>query len=192
MKTGEEALAKLLNALQGLSSEDLSALESLLRSPSARESFWRMLRELLHLRREAASHSLFDLPPGEKISPWSSVETGGSGTQDRAAALQGPQENWHQAFVRILSDKSSFPSTRDVVDELNRSFGLALPYERYRKRGRRELLQSAWTEVIHSRDRKKRATQLRTFFARSPDGIPGDVGYAELFRILTTNEPHAK
>jgi len=182
----EQAIARLLEAIQTLSVDDLAALEAVLRSPSARESLWRMLRELLSLRKEALALPLFD----DNASPGN--ERPVSKDASRAASEQALQrlirseELSREAFYDIFLNRERFLSTRDVVKELNRSFRLNLSYEKFRKRGRRDVLQSAWTQ-IGERPERHRRTALRRFFSQILDASDDAEEYTLLFRILTNN-----
>jgi hypothetical protein len=172
----ERALTKLIEAIQHLSVEELSALETLLSSPSARKALWRMTRELLALRTEAVPLSLF---PEEQPGP-----SGGRRREapERAVRSVDPArpdlsgDDARRAFYDLLSDRERFGSTEDVVAELNRAFRLDLSYEK---------------AVLQAPESTRRLL-LGRFFSRFLDASSDAQEYRLLFRMLTGHEPNAK
>jgi len=186
----DNAIAELLRAIQSLSVEDLAALEAMLRNPSTRKSLWRMVRELLALRREALALPLFGDADSIEVSHQATQGAEDLSLRGELQRVLDSEETSREAFNSVFEDRREYPSTRDVVAALNRHFGLSLRYEKFRRRGRRDLLQSAWTQLSRQ-PASVRESHLRRFFLQHLDASGDTEGYVKLFRLLTSNASHS-
>ena len=169
-------LSKLISGLPGLSNRELRHLATLLRDPNISSSVARVVDEIIRLRdmeKHLSQGDLSDVPASHH----------GSGSRDALKLLaESPAETTHEVFERILLDKTAFPSTHDVVEVLNRAFGVSFAYKDFKRSGRRPLINKAWKTLL-DRPRRARISALRRLLNAARPSEASE--YRELFTTLT-------
>jgi hypothetical protein len=168
---------RLLLALGRMSDHDLALLRRIFDDPSAKELLRASITNILGLRER--ERSIRTQSNGSRNVPrQSEIPTRGI-QKDNVSASQ-----IRNTVIRILFDKSAFPSTRDVLEAVNHAFGFNFSYEEYQKRGRRDLVQNCWSKIDQMSE-IERGRKLKDFL----DFVVSDVSqpdeYKKLFRILT-------
>ena len=169
----EYVINNLVASLGRLSDQDLRDLSNLFYDGDVAKAFAEVVEKMIYLRQAERQRSK------KFFSTEASVPRRAEG--DRHTR---PIEPARVRFFAILSDRSLFPATRDVVEVLNNVFGLGLQYENYRKRGRRDLILKCWRH-LEKMPLSDRRSVLQSLSSRSEHGSFRSEGYHELFRILS-------
>jgi hypothetical protein len=184
----DAVLDKLLNALSDFSDDELKSLARILEYPPGRRSLATVVRGLIGFREA----SRLSTPPAAAALP---SKVGQRELREAFLAQVSPSlpeqevtdDRLKRFFFRALDNRKALPSTRDVVDTMNRSFGCELEYERFRRKGRLAAMTKCWRHLLRLK-KARRLSLLRSFFERVPSEDASSDAYRELFRILTSNE----
>jgi hypothetical protein len=173
-------VSKIANQLLALSNSELRSLKSVLTKPEGRHVILSLIEQILDLRAtQKQKISERNLRQQHEISAASKVVPRQS-TQSEYLSTDDVKE----AFISFFSDKNQFTSTQDVVNALNRAFNCHIDYKTFRKRGRRDVINKCWSNLL-TLPEKKRTKILSTFFKEQANKKTYSDAYRELFRILT-------
>lgn len=181
-------LIKLVGALNTLSDSDLSRLAVLLKQPKVNEALVKLIENTLELRMAERTSR-----PDKRYEDASEVTEEQRTIERNSIGLRGDQvgvqavEDVQSAFVTLLQDRSLFPSTKDVVDAVNRVFQWGIDYEEFRKRGRRDLINKYLHRLSLYPD-NRRIKLLKSFFYEVSQKAVKVDKYSELFKILAGYE----
>lgn len=179
-------IQRLISSLGSLSNRELYQLVDIFTKRNVAKIFSKIIHEIIYLRevenKIKRKHSLKSVPVRKRKEVLLS-----DGIVTPSEILQYPTEIIKNNFCEVLNNKSSLPSTRDVIEILNKSFPFNLRYESFRRRGRRDLIERCW-KYLEETSSEKRHKMLTNFFRLTYKKSIGSEGYHELFRILSQNE----
>lgn len=177
-------LNKLVNALSILSDSDLRQIAHILKQPNVNEELAKLIESTLALRsaetgtrRREASEAARKSRRDERKAKRNNLTA-----QDRHTPIDS-MEDIQNSVVALLEDRKLFPSTRDVVDSVNKSFQCAIEYEKFRKRGRKPVIRKCLRHLSDFPIRNQ-IHLLRSFLHKVREESGALDQYRELFRIL--------
>lgn len=184
---GKDVLTKLVSALNNLSDDDLHQLTALLAQPKANKALVKLIESTLALRyAERKSKSEIRKPSYTVRRKDREIGSNDANLVHNRLSVRSMDE-LKNTFVTFLEDRNLFPSTRDVVDVVNKALHRGIAYEDFRKRGRKDLIRKCWT-YLTTLPRKRQIEMLKTLFYSIPKEPEGIKPYRELFKILARYE----
>ena len=184
----EYVVDKLVAALAGMSDLDLRLLASLLAERSVRTSLSTLLDRMIALRKAENESRRRRRATRQATLPYGSDEVQNSVRPPaQHGRSQAQASELRSVFFGLLQDRDRYPSTRDVLDAMNTSFGMSLEYEKFKRRGRKDAITYCWSRLSDLGE-VRRLRLLKRFLSGVATGPSEKDEYGHLFRILAKND----
>lgn len=129
----EIEISNLIRVLGKLPKAELVELVEILKSPAERSALAKIIDGVAALTKRS------DVQIGYKQRPDRIMQSTLAHTRPDYSS-HGRSENVRLLFTTLLSDRRVFPGTKDVVDAANRYLDIGADYERFKRSGRRDLI----------------------------------------------------
>jgi len=182
-------LTKVVDALNWFSDSDLYQLADLLNKPQSTKSLVKIIEKKLALRQteRIRKSELNKISTSKYRREKEAINRKRITAHDDQLSVASMQDILN-AFVSSLEDKKIFPSTKDVVNMVNKTFHWEINYEDFRKRGRKAVINKCLSNLAFL-PKQKQIRMLGAFFydiSFRRMGLKDQ--YLELFKILSGYE----
>lgn len=181
------AVDSFFKAIVELSDEEALAIARLLESPIAVDSLSGSIREHVKLRRlerRVASRGQHD--QGPRVRPRRIAKSVQQSTIDLRSARPATSREFDSLTAEVFGNRDQFRSTIDVIESISQAFGLQFEYEKYKRSGRKKLLQDLRRRV-QSMPYREREETLGKFMQWLENDSSSERDYSRLVKILTKN-----
>jgi hypothetical protein len=181
-------LNKLAEALTNLSDKDLHKLAAIVKHPAAVVELGNLIESILALRK--TERNIISSTEKRKESKISAGETRAYGTESNIKNDRfyiRSVEDVKKVFKTLLENRNFFPGTKDVVEAVNSEFQCGINYSDYRKRGRKDVIQTCLSHLANFPERKQ-ISLIKSFFGKVYQKHGELDQYRNFFRILAGYE----
>ena len=188
IKKDVSLLIRFLSFFDDLSDKELRKFATLLSQPMVTRALISLIESSLTIRKaeRTSGSQKISTPPIRDSSVITSKSSKNEVVQNGISSRMSVDEA-RRAFSTLLEDRDLFPSTRDIVDAINLHYDWQISYEKFKKRGRRDLIQICLSRLkTYSDIQQVKKTYL--FIERLKTQHSGVDHYKNLFNILVGNE----